>query len=88
MKCTVVTEWNEWDFESIGEARKKYKFLVDYCLKYGNNEGPQGFPSKYVEIWPTRAYYDFNSNGEPIVEFENTFEGRAKELKKRKAKKR
>lgn len=89
MKCVVVTDWNVWDFQTIGEARKKYKFLVDYCLKYGNNDGPHGVtPSEYVEIWSSSEYYDEDGNGWPIEVFHNDAEGRAKELKKRKAKKR
>ena len=89
MKCVVLTDWNAWDFETIGEARKKYKFLVDYCLKYGNNDGPHGVtPSEFVEIWPSSVYYDEDGSGWPIEEFYNDAEGRAKELKKRKAKKR
>lgn len=89
MKCVVVTDWNVWDFQTIGEARKKYKFLVDYCLKYGNKDGPNGVtPSEFVEIWPSSVYYDEDGNGWPIEQFYNDAEGRAKELKKRKAKKR
>jgi hypothetical protein len=89
MKCVVVTDWNVWDFQTISEARKQYKFLVDYCLKYGNNDGPHGVtPSEFVEIWPSSVYYDEDGSGRPIEEFYNDAEGRAKELKKRKAKKR
>ncbi len=79
MKCVVVTDWNAWDYDNIIDARKQYRKLVNYCLKYGNKDGPQGTPSEYVVLWRADCYY--NDWGFPIEQFDNDATSRAAYLK-------
>lgn len=63
MKCIVETDWNEWAFGTIGEARAWFKTLVEYA-ESGRTD--QGAGSRYVDLWRASEWYDDDDCYGPI----------------------